>query len=271
MPSQIIFLGTAGDSFVLSKQEMFAGGIIIQAENTQIHLNPGPGALVAAALARIDIRKTSAVIVTDNTLLHSHDTNVIIDIMTSGCFDAKGLLLGAKTALTQEKQEILPRIAKEYQNAVEKTIVLQEEIRINYNDVQIEAVKIKNTDKSAVGIKIITPLFSLGYTGNTKYTTKLHEAFADVEVLIVELPLRHEEKKEEGLCVEEAEKLIREVKPQLVVLTGFGISILKEDILELTREINRKTNVQIVAAKQGFSFDPTNYAVKLRQKRLQTF
>src|SRR3989338_9728797 len=172
MPSQIIFLGTAGDSFVLSKQERLAGGIIIQAENTQIHLNPGPGALVAAAIARIDLRKTSAIIVTDNTLLHSHDTNAIIDIMTSGCFDTKGLLLAAKTALTQENQETMPRIGREYQNAVERIIPLQEETRINYNDVQIEALQIKNRDKFAVGIKIITPYFSVGYTGKTKYMTK---------------------------------------------------------------------------------------------------
>ena len=205
MPSQIIFLGTAGDSFVLSKQERLAGGIIIQAENTQLHLNPGPGALVAAALARIDLRKTSAVIVTDNSLLHAHDTNAIIDIMTSGCFDTKGLLLAAKTALTQENQEIMPRISKEYQNAVERIVLLQEETRISYNDVQVETIKIKNTDKAAVGIKIITPHFSLGYTGKTKYTTKLYEQFIDVEVLIVDLPLYHEEKKEDGLSVEEAE------------------------------------------------------------------
>ncbi|MBI5072454.1 hypothetical protein HZA99_01405 [Candidatus Woesearchaeota archaeon] len=278
MEAQILFLGTAGDSFVLSKQERTAGGFVIQTPQSQILVNPGPGAFVNVARTNINIAKTTAIIVTDNTLLHAHDTNAIIDILTLGSFDQKGILLAAKSALQQaeesqqiENKENFPLIAVKYQNAVEKTIVLQENTKVACNDVQIETVKIKNKDPDAVGVKIITTSFSLGYSNKTKYLAKLKDAFQDVEILILELPLKTANPKEEGLCLEEVEKLIEEIKPQLTVLTGFGISIIKEDILEITRSINRKTNCQIIAAKDGFSFDPTSYAVQLRQKRLNGF
>lgn len=271
MQSQIIFLGTAGDSFVLSKQEHFAGGFVVQTSAAQVHMNPGPGAFVAAGMAKIQVQKTTAVIVTDNSFIHAHDAPAIIEAMTLGGFDQKGLLLAAKSAVENNDEKNEGRIQKKYQNAVEKTIILQDETRVECNGIQIEAIKIKNSDPAAVGLKIITADFSLGYTGKTKYTTKLKDAFNDVEIIIVELSIFHEDKKEDGLCLEDVKKLIEEVKPQLAVLTGFGISIMKEDILEITRLLYKQTGVQVIAAKEGFSFDPTNYAVKLRQKRLNGF
>ncbi len=279
MDAQILFLGTAGDSFVLSKQERTAGGFVIQTPQSQILVNPGPGAFINATRTNTQLEKTTVIIVTDNTLLHAYDTNVIIDIMTLGCFDQKGILLAAKSALqqseenhqTKEGKENTPLINPKYQNAVEKTILLQENTKVSCNDIQIETLKIKNKDPDAVGVKVITTSFSLGYVNKTKYTAKLKDALQDVEILILELPLKTANPKEEGLCIEEAEKLIEEIKPQVTVLTGFGISIIKEDILEMTRSMNRKTNCQIIAAKDGFSFDPTSYAVQLRQKRLNGF
>lgn len=253
MQSQIIFLGTAGDSFVLSKQQRLAGGIIVQVHGIQMHCNPGPGALVAAMQQKLDVRNTSVIILTDNQFIHAHDADAILSVMTIGGFDIKGLLLIPESL----KDKLL------FQNAVEKTIILHEGV-VTWSDVQIQAVKIKNKDFSAVGLKIITPTFSLGYTGKTKYFAKLQESMKGVEILIVELT----GDAKDGLSVENAEELINGIKPQLAVLTNFGIAVLKEDILELTRNMYKRTGVQIIAAKEGFSFDPTSYAVKLRQQRL---
>jgi hypothetical protein len=265
MENKITFLGTAGDSFVLNKQRS-AAGIIIQSNNTQIHINPGPGALYRAKASGFNPRETTAVIVTDNTLLHAHDTNAIIDQMTLGGFDTTGLLLAAKSAITNESTPA--SIFSFYQNAVERTIAMEPGNKVEYNHIQINAIPIKNSDKAAVGLKLITKDFSLAYTNKTKYTAKLKEQLKGVEILILELPLFALKKNEDGLSLAEAERLITEIRPQLAVLTGFGVDLLKQDILELTRNINRTTKVQTIAANDGFSFDPTSYAVKLRQKRL---
>lgn len=264
MESRIIFLGTAGDSFVLNRQKRTAAGIVLQHNNTQIHLNPGPNATLQAKLSGIDPTKTTAVVVTDNTLLHCHDAHAVIDMMTLGCFDTKGLLLAAKSAVKGDQ----PTIHQSYQDAVERTIILEQGNKVEYNGIQITGIPIKNSDHYAIGIKIITDIFSLAYIGKTKYTTKMKEDCKGVEILILELALLQLKKREDGLSLAEAEKLITEVKPQVAIVTGFGIEILKEDMLELTRNLNRTTHVQVIAAHDGFTFDPTSYAVTLRQKRL---
>lgn len=267
MVSQIIFLGTAGDSFVLSRKDRTAAGICIQHEESTLFLNPGPGAVFQAKQRGIDIQKTTALIVTDNTLLHGHDTNAIIDMMTLGGFDTAGILIAAKSALqgTESAPAIISPI---YQQWVQRTMLIHPGDRIECNNIQIVAFSIKNIDPSAFGIKLITPAFSVGYTAKTRWIAKLREQLKDVEILILEIPHHYPSKNEEGFSVEEAEQLISEVKPQIAILTGLGMEVIKQDLLELTRTICKKTKVQTIAAHDGFSLDPLSYAVQLRQKRL---
>ena len=54
MPS-IIFLGTGGDEFVVGKQLRGSGGIVVQVEGYQFHIDPGPGALIKARQAGINL------------------------------------------------------------------------------------------------------------------------------------------------------------------------------------------------------------------------
>ncbi len=267
MSSQIIFLGTAGDSFVLGSQNRMAGGIFIQHNETQLYLNPGPGAVFQAKQHGLNLQKTTALIATDNSFLHVHDANAIIDIMTLGGFDTAGILIAAKSAL-QGTEHAPAIISPVYQQYVQRTIAMQAGDKIECQTIQIHALPIKNSDPYAMGIKLVTTAFSLGYTAKTKYTAKLREEFQDVEILILELPLLYGSKKEEGLCVEDAELLIRELKPQVAILTALGMEVVKQDLLELTRTLSKKTRIQIIAAHDGFSFDPTSYAIQLRQKRL---
>ncbi|MDP7476371.1 MAG: hypothetical protein QF655_01925, partial [Candidatus Woesearchaeota archaeon] len=54
--SSIIFLGTGGDSYVVGKQLRASGGIILQINDDQYHIDPGPGALVMAKETGINLR-----------------------------------------------------------------------------------------------------------------------------------------------------------------------------------------------------------------------
>ena len=59
MESQLIFLGTGGDAHLVGKSIRGAGGIILRSEDLQFHIDPGPGALVAARHYDVNIRETS--------------------------------------------------------------------------------------------------------------------------------------------------------------------------------------------------------------------
>ena len=71
MQPKIIFLGTAGESLVYGKQIRASGGIIVQADNLQFMIDPGPGAVTMAAQFGINLRDTDAVFVTHNHINHS--------------------------------------------------------------------------------------------------------------------------------------------------------------------------------------------------------
>ena len=86
------FLGTGGARFVVARQIRASGGIWMRFGETQIHLDPGPGALVRAlsALPPCEPRQLDAIVLSHKHLDHSGDVNVMIEAMTSGGFRRRG-------------------------------------------------------------------------------------------------------------------------------------------------------------------------------------
>ena len=65
-------------------------------------------------------------------------------------------------------------------------------------------------------------------------------------------------------------KLINK-KPKLVIMTHFGIKMLKADPLYEARKIQKKTGIQIISAKDGMVINPISYSSGLRQKTLKMY
>src|SRR3989344_5577259 len=116
---RIVFLGTAGDSSVTSKQLRASGGIIIQIDDLQFHIDPGPGSLVRAKEFSINPRATSAILVTHNHLNHANDVNAIIDAMTLGGFDRKGVLIANQSTINGDKM-YPPALSAFHQSCIER-------------------------------------------------------------------------------------------------------------------------------------------------------
>jgi phosphoribosyl 1,2-cyclic phosphodiesterase len=77
--------------------------------------------------------------------------------------------------------------------------------------------------------------------------------------------------KENQLSSDDAVKIINKVKPKLTIITHFGIKMLKADPLYEAREIQKKTGVQIIAAKDGMVINPISYSAGLRQRTLTMY
>ena len=65
---------------------------------TQIHVDPGPGALVRALshVPPCNPRELDAIVLSHKHLDHSGDVNVVIEAMTSGGFRRRGAVLGTR-------------------------------------------------------------------------------------------------------------------------------------------------------------------------------
>ena len=57
----------------------------------------------------------------------------------------------------------------------------------------------------------------------------------------------------------------------MAIITHFGIDFIKSDPLYEVRDIQRETNCQIIAARDGMVVDPLSYSVEQGQKTLIGF
>jgi len=99
----------------------------------------------------------------------------------------------------------------------------------------------------------------------------LIEEYKGSNILILNCVYPRENKDGNNLNLDNVEKLIKEAMPKLCIITHFGVKLLKSEPLYLTRELQKKTGVQIIAAKDGMMIDPTNYSANLIQKTLNLY
>jgi len=273
MPS-IIFLGTAGDEFVVGKQLRASGGIIIRVEGYQFHLDPGPGALVRARQMGINLRENTAVLVSHSHINHCNDVNAVIAAMSHNGFDVNGVLISNMTfANGSEEAKMPPLLTKFHRNCVERIIAAKPGQRIGIENVEIQTLKAFHEDPNAMGFKLITPKFTLSYSGDTGYNKELIEQYkrSDILVLNVVYPKGAGKKDSNNLNIDDAVKIIDKVQPKLAVITHFGKDMVNADPINEARELQRATGVQILAATDGLTINPVSYSADAKQKTLGVY
>src|SRR3989344_2600142 len=250
MQASIVFLGTGQGSFVIGRDILSSGGFIIQADENQFHIDPGPNSLRNAAHSGINLRSNTALLVSHSHLNHSNDVNAVIDSMTYSGFDKKGVLVSNKTVIHGHepyKSNLLPY----YRDFLERFIVLEAGQKVGINEVEIQALKTKHSEPNAIGFKFFTPYFTLSYSSDTKYFPDLIEEYKNSNILILNVPYISKEDAKDNLCIEDAIKIVNEVKPRLVIIQHFGAEMVKGDPLFQVREIQRSTGIQTISAKDG--------------------
>ena len=79
------------------------------------------------------------------------------------------------------------------------------------------------------------------------------------------------ENSDDHLNSDDAVKIIKSVNPKLAIITHFGVKMIKSDPMYEGREIQKKTNVQVISAKDGMVINPISYSAKSSQKRLSSY
>jgi len=253
--SQLIFLGTAGSTAVINKFMRFSGGIIIQTQGLQLHLDPGPGAVNQARALGINVHHTSAILVSHNHLNHCNDLNILVEAMTHSGIEHRGIIMGSKSVL-QETPENRPYLTRYHQSLVEKIIPLEKDHKIAIENIEIHSLSVEHTDPHAVGFKIITPRFVISYPGDTIMTEQLVQELMGTDILILNVPYPGKTAKGMNLDTDAAIKIVNAVKPKLSIMTHFGLEMIKADPLFEAREVQRITGVTTVAVKDGLTIVP---------------
>ena len=85
------------------------------------------------------------------------------------------------------------------------------------------------------------------------------------------MPIRFSDDKSDNLSVDDAVRIITEVSPKLTIIQHFSRELLQHDIISVTRDIQKKTSSQVIAAKEGMSINPFSYSAEMGQKTLRAF
>jgi ribonuclease BN (tRNA processing enzyme) len=251
------FLGTAGARFVVSTQLRHSGGLVWSLRGTRIWVDPGPGALVRALSSRpkVDPAGTHVLVVTHRHLDHSGDATAVVEAMSKGGFSRRGTLLAPRDAL--ETEPVVHRYAQEF---VSRRGVLEEGSRHELAPgVILETPIAHDHGVETYGYRLSSGGFAAAHVVDGFWMDRLAEAYAGVDLLLVNTTRLHgRDRRYLHLGADDAEILVREIRPKLAVLTHLGMQLLRAGPERVALGISERTGVATVAARDGWllSLDP---------------
>ena len=245
----ITFLGTAGARFVVTRQFLASGGAWLTLGNTQILLDPGPGSLVQATKRKLDPVKLDAIILSHKHLDHSGDINIMIEAMTEGGTKQRGTVFAPSDALDQD-----PVILSYLRAYPQNILVLTEGGSYTINDVSFRTPVRQKHPVETYGFIFQTPRHTFSWITDTRYFENLACHYKG-NLLVINVVRLKPGASLDHLSLSETKDIIEELKPRIVILTHFGMTMWRAKPWELARELSEETGIQIIAARDGMKFD----------------
>ena len=248
---KIVFLGTGGGRFAMITQKARTGGIRILSEKANMHIDPGPGALIYSLELGLNPQKINAILISHSHLDHTNDANLLIEAMTRGGRIKHGILAAAHSVL--KGNEICDRaISKYHEQLPEKVIEAQVGVKFRTGDLIVDVGKAVHADPDTVGFRFETQNDGVfGYLPDSEYFEGLSDFYKGVRLLILSV-LRPSGQPWKGhMTVDDAARIAEEVKPETLVITHFGMLMLLRSPNREAKIIEEKTGIPTIAAEYG--------------------
>jgi phosphoribosyl 1,2-cyclic phosphodiesterase len=251
---RINFLGTGGGRFVMITQKRRTAGIRIIGEAVNLHLDPGPGALVHSIDQRLSPEKVRAVLVSHCHPDHYTDAEIFIEAMTRGMTRKQGLLAAPKSVL--EGSDVCEvSISSYHQQMVEQRIEAKPGLEFRVGPVDILTTGARHTDPDAVGFRFKTKFGDFAYTSDTEYFKEIAKYYVNVRLLAL-CVMRPSGKPWKGhMSTEDAITIISEAHPERALMTHLGMRMLLQGPEKEAKIIQDKTGVPTIAAVDGMTVD----------------
>lgn len=247
---RITFLGTGGGRFVTITQKRRTAGIRITGEGLNLHLDPGPGALVHSIEEGLNPQNINAVLVSHCHPDHYTDAEVLIEAMTRGMTRKQGLLAAPRSVL-QGSDVCEPSISKYHQQMVEQRVEVSPGVRFEVRGMNVLTTEARHTDPGAVGFRFETGLGDFAYTSDSEYFEEIAECYRGVRVLVL-CVMRPSGKPWKGhMSTDDAARIVDETRPEKAVLTHLGMSMLMQGPEKEALLIEERTGVSTIAAVDG--------------------
>ena len=247
----IIFLGTGGGRFATITQKRRTAGIRIISEGLNLHLDPGPGALVHSINEGLDPQKLDAIFVSHCHPDHYTDAEVLIEAMTRGMTRKRGVLVASKSVLSGT-DFCEASISKYHQQMPQQKIEAMPNMKFQVDDVNVLATEARHTDPDTVGFRFETADFGdFAYTSDTEYFEGIGKYYEGVRLLVL-CVMRPAGKPWKGhMTTNDAIRIIEETRPKQAVLTHLGMQMIFKGPANEAKLIEEKTGVPTAASVDG--------------------
>ena len=243
---KLTFMGTAGARFMVAKQIAASGGLYLEDGSTRISLDPGPGAVVQYAKRKVDLTKLDAIVVSHRHLDHSNDINVMIEAMTDGGFRHRGRVFCPGDALDGD-----PVVLNYLRHFPQEIVRLQPETEYSVGSITFTTSPAHIHQVETFGFRFGE---RLGWVTDSAY----YEAIAEqhrAEVMVIHLVLMECHSHLPHLCLDDVERIIRDAKPRLAIITHFGMTVWRAHPWEVAEGLSQRTGVEVKAARDGMSLE----------------
>ncbi|MCK5473917.1 MAG: MBL fold metallo-hydrolase [Candidatus Aenigmarchaeota archaeon] len=263
----ICFVGTGGGRMATITQLRKTAGIFLELKGAKIYLDPGPGAIVHARAEKLPLEKIDCVLLSHKHIDHTNDAEVLIEAMTKGVRENKGILAAPKSTISE--------LTEYHQAAPKKIIKIKPGDKFNIGDLNIESTKTTHTDKDGVGFKFFASK-KISYVGDTVYSKDIARQHKGADILILNcLYLVNDNKGKDvefakHMDLADAIKFVRDIKPKLCILQHFGMGMILKKPWEKAKEVEDATGVKTIAARDGQVFDVSG-TIKKETKGLEKF
>lgn len=256
------------DAFATITQKRMTGGFRIdEIDGKNIHIDPGPGALVRTYQFGLNPLKLNGVLVSHCHTDHYTDAEVLIEAMTRGMTRKKGFFVGSKSVI--KGYEKWGPCISDYHLSIPHVTVLEAGESKKLGNLQVTATRTKHGDPKAVGFKFGWDDFTLSYTSDTGYFEDLHLDHKNSDVLLASVIRPGNDRLHGHMCSDDFEKLVKEVSPKLAIMTHLGMKLIMDHPEQEAERISENTGIRTIAARDGMKIDLDDFRPK--QQTLDEF
>lgn len=253
MEGYIKFLGTGGARFVASRQIRATGGLWLHYKETDLYIDPGPGAIVKlhASKEKFNPIDLDGIILTHKHIDHSNDVNVMIEAMTDGGFKKRGTLFCPEDALNGDP--IVLQYVRKYLGNIE---LLREGGHYTLKDVTFDT-PVRHVHPVETYGMVFNMNKKIAIISDTRFFDTLPEHYFADYLIINVLRSQSIEKTDavDHLAVDDVAKIVMRLKPEIAIMTHFGMSIIKEKPYLIAEKLKDATGINVVAAHDGMKFE----------------
>ncbi len=247
---KIIFLGMGGARYTVFNQLMPSGGVLIIYDGLRIVLDPGPDVLVRLREVGFYPSQIDGVLLSHVHLDHSAGVNPLLEAVIEGGKRKKGFIFAPVEALVGSSSILLNYIRESLE--VIQPLFPGKEYSIGSFRFTVYP---HFHSAETYGFKFDFPDRKVAFVIDTEYRDDLVEYYSDASVLILNVVLWEPRPGVRHLSLEGASMLIEKVKPDLAILTHFGMKFLHGRTREAARIVKERTGVEVLSAYYGACLD----------------